>query len=258
MKQFINKILLVAKILIGFNLIALKYIFHLRRFVSACADAYSAASNAVSYELDRIPRISLDAILGDRQASINIRLVKYEDGMLPHNDLIVLLAILVAESPDEVLEIGTFMGHTTRQMAENLKKSIIHTVDLPENFSLQNSIGQLPKDDVHIIERRVVGREFKGQECNSRIIQHFADTARWDFNSAGHPTFFFIDGSHNYEYCKNDSEKCFNLCNEKGIFLWHDCDERHPGVVKFVLEWRKKGRDVRRIFNTNMAYWKSF
>src|SRR5215467_10856682 len=52
-----------------------------------------------------------------------------------------------------------------------------------------------------LLRRRVVGREFKGHECASRIRQHFADTASWDFREAGQPTFFFIDGTHTYEYC---------------------------------------------------------
>jgi hypothetical protein len=79
----------------------------------------------------------------------------------------------------------------------------------------------------------------------------------WDSREAGSPTFFFIDGSHTYEYCKNDSEKCFALCDGKGVFLWHDCDEAHPGVVRFVMEWRQMGRDIRRISGTPIAYWKS-
>jgi predicted O-methyltransferase YrrM len=77
-----------------------------------------------------------------------------------------------------VLEIGTYMGHTARQMVENLETATIHTVDLPETFCAERDAQQsLPKDDFHLIERRVVGREFKGHSCANRITQHFADTA---------------------------------------------------------------------------------
>ncbi len=158
----------------------------------------------------------------------------------------------------EVLEIGTYMGHTTRQMAENLGTAIIHTVDLPQNFSVERDPEQnFPKEDVDLIARRVVGRDFNGHPCASRIKQHFADTARWDFHEAGQPTFFFIDGTHTYEYCKNDSEKCFELCGGRGVFLWHDCNETHPGVVRFISEWRRQGKDIKRIAGTSIAYWKS-
>ena len=180
--------------------------------------------------------------------------------MLPSDQAMALLAILIAEAPNEVLEIGTYMGHTTRLMAENLESATIHTVDLPEAFSHDNRAADpssLVKDDFHLIARRVVGREYRTRAAAKRIRQHFADTATWDFREAGCPTFFFIDGSHTYEYCKNDSEKCFELCAGRGVFLWHDCDKNHPGVRRLIREWRAEGRDIKVISDTSLAYWKS-
>ena len=178
--------------------------------------------------------------------------------MLPIDQLAILLAILVAEQPAEVLEIGTFMGHTTRQMAEALETATIHTVDLPEtNSPAELEAVGLPKDDLHLIGRRVVGREFKTLPIASRIRQHFGDTATWSFREAGQSTFFFIDGSHTYEYAKHDSEACYEMCGGRGVFLWHDCDPTHPGVERLITEWRSLGRDVRRIGGTTLAYWKS-
>jgi hypothetical protein len=114
-----------------------------------------------------------------------------------------------------------------------------------------------PKDDFHLIERRIVGREFKGLPIEAKIKQHFGDTAVMDFSKLGNAAFFFIDGSHTYEYCKNDSEKCFALCLGKGVFLWHDCDHSHSGVIRFISEWRAAGRDIVRIEETSLAYWKN-
>jgi hypothetical protein len=87
-------------------------------------------------------------------------------------------------------------------------------------------------------------------------VQHFGDTAEMDFSRFGRPAFFFIDGSHTYEYCKNDSEKCLAICPGGGTFLWHDCDMTHPGVVRFIAEWRNLGRNIVRIQGTVLAYWK--
>jgi hypothetical protein len=239
--------------MLGLNAVSFIHLIRLdaRHFLRACSAAYTAA-------LKPVPEVSLDEILGDRRPTIRLSVTRYEDGMLRSSEAMVLLSILVAEHPKSVLEIGTYMGHTTRQMAENLEAAIIHTVDLPEAFSGEcNAKQSLPKDDFHLIKRRVVGREFKGQSGAGRIVQHLADTATWRFEEAGHPTFFFIDGSHTFEYCKNDSEKCFDLCGGRGVFLWHDCDEIHPEVVRFLLEWRHLGRDIRRISGTALAYWKS-
>lgn len=242
------------KVAFGLNAASLSHLLRLKpmQFARASVRSFEAAIG-----VQEIPEIGLSEILGDRKPCIKLTVMRYEDGMLPSDQAMALLAILVAEQPLSVLEIGTFMGHTTRQMAENLEHSEIHTVDLPPNFSsTAQPPGAIPKDDFHLIEKRVVGREYKDRPCSARITQHFADTASWDFQGIGIPAFFFIDGSHTYEYCKNDSDKCFELAKGKGVFLWHDCDSRHPGVVKCISEWRLKGRDVRRIYGTPLAYWK--
>jgi hypothetical protein len=207
--------------------------------------------------LAQIPRVDPIAILGDAKPRIVLAVQKYEDGMLPLYDAIPLLSILAAEKPKEVLEIGTYMGHTTRAMAETLEMATINTLDLPLDFSPEmDTNGALPKDDFHLISRRIVGREFKGVSCEKRIVQHFGDTAKFDYQKLGRPTFFFIDGSHTYEYCKNDTEKCLGLCPKGGTFLWHDCDVTHPGVVRFIRDWRGAGRNVVRLEGTCLAYWK--
>ncbi len=250
----------IKKIFFGFNLISLRHLLHGKplQFLAATKSAYIAAHAGTSFELTLIPELSLYEILAHREPIIRLCMMQYEDGSLPNEQAMVLLSILVAESPDVVLEIGTYMGHTTRQMAENLPNAIIHTVDLPESFSMENDDkSPLPMDDFHLIKSRVVGRKFRGLTCANRIIQHFVDTASWNFCLSGSPTFFFIDGSHTYEYCKNDSEKCFSLCDGHGIFLWHDCDTGHPGVVKLIREWRGQGRNIYRISGTPFAYWKN-
>ena len=202
--------------------------------------------------------MTLDDALGSQKLSVRLPVQAYEDGMLPPEQALILSSLLVAESPKVVLEIGTFMGHTAKLMAMNLPDALIHTVDLPLDYSPgSDPVSGLVKDDFHLIAKRRVGREFLGTEYQSRIRQHFADTGSWDFRVAEGATFFFIDGAHTYEYCKSDSEKCFALCGGRGVFVWHDCDDTHPGVVRLIREWRRLGRNVVRIENTPLAYWKA-
>ena len=227
-------------------------------FPRSCRSALSAARFPDPAIDVGLPSVSLEEILGDRKPEVILRVKGHEDGVLPSNQSLVLAAILAAEQPSAVLEVGTYVGATTRLMAENAPQAVIHTVDLPLDFSLAKSpsVG-IPKDDFQLISGRVVGRDFAGRECAERIVQHFGDTASWDFDEARPANFFFIDGSHTYEYCKNDSERCLALCAGKGVFLWHDCDDKHPGVARFLREWRCLGRDVRRIAGTPIAYWKN-
>src|SRR5260370_12004818 len=119
------------KLLLGFNAIALIHLvrFKPKRFLNACKSAF-VSSRYASVSI-QIPQIELGDLLGrilaDRKPIIRLSVMRYEDGMLPRARAMVLLSILVAEAPSEVLEIGTYMGHTTRQIAENLETSTIHT-----------------------------------------------------------------------------------------------------------------------------------
>jgi len=205
-----------------------------------------------------IPVVSLGDLLGTAKPEIHLTIQRYEDGILPYEQALALIAIAVATAPKIVLEIGTFMGHTTKQLAANLPDTIIHSVDLPLDFAPEHdSVTEKKKDDFHLIAKRQVGREYRGTPYESRVRQHFIDTAVWNFNEAAGATLFFIDGSHTFDYCKNDSDRCYELCQGKGVFLWHDCDDMHPGVVRALLEWRALGRNVVRIEGTSIAYWKS-
>lgn len=244
----------------GISPISLKYLFRgdLRRFKSISEASYEASCNVRKREqLDIIPTISLDEILGARKASIRLTVIKYEDGMLPSHEALILASIAVAENPKRILEIGTFMGHTTRLLAENCPEAEIHTVDLPLEYTFQEEKEhKLQKDDFHLIQKRSVGREFKDLPCSKRIIQHFADTACWNFEEAGTPEICFIDGSHTYDYCRHDSEKCFSLMKRQGVIIWHDVDEYHHGVLRYLNECRAKGIDIRRVQNSAIGYLK--
>jgi hypothetical protein len=229
-----------------------------REFARTAVRATTAVKPLESRALRSIPVRSLEELLTRSTLEIVLPVRPFEDGMLPIDDTIALLSLLVQASPAEVLEIGTFMGHTTRAIAQNLPNAIVHTVDLPLDFNAAlDPAAPYDKDDFHLIDRRRPGREFARSPCASRIRQHWGDTAIWDFSAAGGARAFFIDGSHTYHYCRNDSDKCFALCKGHGTFLWHDCDDDHPGVVRLLQEWRALGRDIVRVSGTPMAYWKS-
>jgi hypothetical protein len=225
-------------------------------FKTACIAASEAAKNAPTGLEQSIPAKSLSALLGKRRIDVQWTKQPHVDGQLPVEEARAVLSLLVLTQPKIVLEIGTFYGYTTKAMAENLPEATIHTVDLPPDFD-PSTEEDTQKDDFHLINQRKVGEAFQNTVWASRIVQHFGDTAAWDFNEAAGASFFFIDGSHTYAYCKNDSEKCFALCKGQGIFVWHDCDEAHLGVLRLIAEWRDLGRDIVRLENTPLCYWNS-
>jgi hypothetical protein len=97
------------KAICGFNLVSLIPFLHLkpRRFLRTCLAAFDVALQNGKSSLTDIPLISLDEILGDSHPLIRMPVVRYEDGMLPSNEAMTLISILVAEHPIEVLEVGT-------------------------------------------------------------------------------------------------------------------------------------------------------
>lgn len=205
-------------------------------------------------ELTLIPEVPISEVVSGRPTIKIDSTYSYFDGSLPWDDIVSLLAVLVDRAPKAVLEIGTFHGHTTRLMALNLPSSTIHTVDLPTSFRIETDDSPLKKDDLHLIIKRKVGDEYRSDLSTSNIVQHHGDTASWDFRNAQGATLFFIDGSHTYEYVRNDTQKALAAQRgEKVTLIWHDCDESHPGIVRWLREMIEAGSPVRRIAGTNLA-----
>src|SRR5215472_6116417 len=116
-----------------------------------------------------IPEISVETITPLDPAKIDLLELPYEDGQLLDHLARILLAILIAERPYQVLEIGTLVGTTALRMAHALPSAIIHTVDLPNGF-VENQYFT----DPHLFNRRQVGHLFAGRAEFLRIRQHFS------------------------------------------------------------------------------------
>jgi len=202
-----------------------------------------------------LPQIALRQIVTETDiAQVDLYPLPYEDGALPDQEARALLALLVATGPKVILEIGTYHGATTLRIAHQLPTSQIHTIDL----SLADAAQGPYLSDQHLITKRhLVGGHFLSRPQYANITQHYGNTHSYDFRRLGNPGFFFIDGSHSYFYVHNDSNKCLALCGDKGVFVWHDADPNHPGVLQLLEEWRRLGRDVRLIEGTRLGYWDS-
>ncbi len=132
----------------------------------------------------------------------------------------VSLALLARNSsPRCILEIGTASGGTTRLLALNAPDAVVHTLDLPPHETQT----LLQGTDAGFIESRTVGVAFAGTREAARIVQHFGDSAEFDFGSIpSRVGLAFIDGSHSYEYVRSDTEKVLSVMAEDGIIVWHD------------------------------------
>ena len=178
-------------------------------------------------------------------------LLSHRDGAMPQQDLLAVLALVAERKPQVLFEIGTFDGATTAMLALNAPGATVHTLDLPPGHQAFDS--QLKQDDLHLVEKRRVGAEFR-LAPGSRIVQHLGDSATWDYAPVREADFVLIDGAHSYEYIRSDTEKCLAHCRRPLTVIWHDCDLYHPGVVRWLAEMVASGQPVRRFRGTSVAF----
>jgi hypothetical protein len=138
-------------------------------------------------------------------------------------------------------------------IALNLPAATIHTLDLPEGDGAGQEGAGLPKDDLHLISSRRIGQAFRSDAGIGNVFQHLGDSATFDFSRFEGTEFFFIDGSHTYEYAKSDTLRCIAACTGHATFVWHDLDPGHPGVVRWLAEMVASGYPVVGVSGTNLA-----
>lgn len=170
------------------------------------------------------------------------------DGSMTLAEIASVCQIVAALDPVKVLEIGSFQGLTTVNLARNAPRAAVHTVDLPPATKASETI--LPNHDASIIERRS-GYAYTGTEVEARIVQHYGDTGTFDFEGeigAG-VDLILIDAAHSYDYVRNDTVRTLSLLHEGSVILWHDYGrndflappEDAWGVTRFLHELRDVG-----------------
>jgi len=155
-------------------------------------------------------------------------------------DLISLFIICQKIEAKSIFEIGTLGGLTAYHFAINTSEDArIYTLDLPEK---QNSFPELKTtyvDRMHIdCYKKIQKMMFSGKKEENKINRLFGDSNSFDFSLYyGKIDFFFIDGSHSYEYVKSDTENALKCVRSGGIIAWHDYGRAGTnGITKYLHE----------------------
>lgn len=202
-----------------------------------------------------LPTLSLEEICNPDQ-EVRLQNFTSRDGNISHFEIYVIVLLIKMLQPKTLLEVGTFDGNTTMQMALNAPKdATIHTIDLP-----QNSFGWVfptsEKDLCYICDEKKHARKFLGTSLESKIVQHFGDSGDYDFccfAKDGPVDFCFIDGSHTYEGVKSDTKNALKILSQGGIILWHDYSAVWP-EVKCYLEELSAAYPLRHIKDSTLAF----
>jgi predicted O-methyltransferase YrrM len=179
----------------------------------------------------------------DDFVTINFKCLKYVSGNISMTELFYIVMTISLFKPKHIMEFGTYNGRTTLNMAINYEDATITTVDLPRNKKNRTKFPLEDKGNLRELdETGYVGNKdklWKGQHPDviNRIKLIWEDTARLQFNKYENKVnFLFIDASHSYENCRNDSYNAHQMMAPHGIIYWHDY-AGWPGVTEALNEY---------------------
>ena len=144
--------------------------------------------------------------------------------------------------PKRILELGTYNGMTTLQMALNApRECTTYTLDLPDyekNSLPMSKIDKLVATFFLDNFNNVVGRYF-ARRADLNIRQLFGNSTRFDYSMIDVPVdLVFVDAAHDYESKCQDSDTAFRLLARPGAILWHNYgDVTCPYVTRCLAEY---------------------
>lgn len=225
-----------------------------RRLSHVLGTALSATDDVVdrSCDLLKLPATDVNDLLPDSGDPWEIKLAMFPKthasiSLLEFTALILLLKRARAK---RVFEFGTFKGISITQLVLNLPPgSEAYTLDLPDE-QLNTKFSTDPEDAAIAVE---AGKgSLVPAELRPRIQFLKSDSAKYDESRlVGKMDFVFVDGAHNFDYVKNDSDKGWRMLRSGGIIAWHDCRHQDPGVVRYLLQ---SSYQPVRIAGTTVAY----
>lgn len=225
-----------------------------RRLSHILGTALSASNDVVdkSCDLLRLPIVDVNDLLPAAGDLWEIKMLMFPKthASISLLEFTALILLLKRAGSKQIFEFGTFKGISITQLASNLPPgSNIYTLDLPDE-QLNTQFSTDPEDAAIAVE---TGKgSLVPAELRPRIQFLKCDSAKFDESPfAGKMDFVFVDGAHNFDYVKSDSEKGWRMLRSGGIIAWHDCRHQDPGVVRYLLQTPFKPS---RISGTTVAF----
>ncbi|MEY2479286.1 MAG: hypothetical protein QOI04_213 [Verrucomicrobiota bacterium] len=208
----------------------------------------------------QLPNVSWRAVIRSRP----ILLIEpaRSHGNVRLSELALLAKAAAAVTPgEEIIEIGTFDGRTTLNLALNSAPATrVFTLDLPAGAETKFSS---MKGERRFVEKPLPGERFRnhsgpGRDCISKIVQLTGDSAVYDWSAHyGRAGLIFVDGSHAFEYAMHDSGEAFRLAAPNATIIWHDYGVWN-GVTRALDELESTRRlGLRRIRGTSLVLWRA-
>jgi hypothetical protein len=184
----------------------------------------------------RLPVAPLSSVLGEH-VDLNLLGSLGEPGNVSLLELLVISNLARKARPARAFEIGTFNGRTALNMAANLPaEGHVFTLDLPQTQLDETKFALAPEEDA-FVRKKISGARFAGTELASKITQLYGDSATFDFSPhEGQMGLVFVDGSHAYNYVRQDTCSALKVASENAVILWHDYQQDWPDVITALNE----------------------
>jgi hypothetical protein len=161
----------------------------------------------------------------------------------------------------EIVEIGTFDGRTTLNLAVNSPpKSPVFTLDLPAKAKTKFALRRRERE---FIDKPISGERYRKcaapwRDGSAKIVQFLGDSATYDWSAHyGKAGLVFVDGAHSYEYARHDSEVAFRLAAPRAMIIWHDYGI-WAGVSQALDELESARRlGLRQLQGTSLVFWRA-
>jgi Methyltransferase domain len=184
------------------------------------------------------------------------------NGNVRVSELAVLAKAAAAVTPGrEIVEIGTFDGRTTLNLAVNSAPTTpVFTLDLPPDVTTKFALAQGERG---FVEKPAPGERYRRagplwKDSTAKITQLLGDSGTFDWSAHfGKAGLVFVDGSHAYDYAKHDTEMAFKMVAPGGMVLWHDYGV-WEGVTR-ALEELEAGRKLglKQVRGTSLVFWRN-
>jgi hypothetical protein len=136
----------------------------------------------------------------------------------------------------------------------------VFTLDLPAD---ERAAFALAPGERQYVDKPQPGARFRAcgsawQAAARRITQLLGDSATFDWTPyEGRAGLVFVDGSHAYDYVREDSATALRLVAKGGLVLWHDYG-RWEGVSRALEELEAEcGLGLRHIAGTSLVVWRA-
>lgn len=202
--------------------------------------------------------------------TMSLKIPSSEIGSITMLEAAILCALLRLTLPDSVLEIGTYLGYSTRLFLDNTGASCkVTSIDLPATFEVNPNAASYSELDLHLddikndeylrLKQRVVGTPYISDIDHldaERLQLVKADSRLLIPSQVAAPRsvdFVFIDGGHDEDTVASDSNLASELVGVNGVIVWHDFGSTIHHDVAAEIHAIAATRQIISVANTLLA-----